>query len=100
MPIAPIVIDGELTIERVAELKSQFDTTLQAARSGDCIVLDMTGLYNLDGAGLQLLLGFSRALASLDARLSMQGTPESSLSLLAEYDLLERFSQAKPVSLS
>ena len=48
-----IVIEGELTIYRAAELKS---VLLEAVRAHDTPALDLSAVTEFDSAGLQLLL--------------------------------------------
>ncbi|MEJ7138406.1 STAS domain-containing protein [Amphibiibacter pelophylacis] len=55
---APLAIQGDLTIYRAAELRQTLLTAL--AQPGDTLALDLSGVTELDSAGLQLLLSARR----------------------------------------
>ena len=57
-PVAPaLLIDGDMTIYRVGALKEQLLAALENAAGIEC---DLSGVAEIDGAGVQLLLFASR----------------------------------------
>lgn len=56
-------IDGELTIYRAAELAAAMKTALAAVADGGALDLDLSGVAEMDSAGVQLLLAARRSAA-------------------------------------
>ena len=54
-------IDGELTIYRATELAAAVRTALADVRVGDTLELDLSGVTDMDSAGVQLLLAARRS---------------------------------------
>ena len=54
-------IDGELTIYRAAELAVALKTALAAVADGGALELDLSGVAEMDSAGVQLLLAARRS---------------------------------------
>lgn len=62
--VTRIALDGELTIYRAAELKV---TVLEALRAARALEIDLSGVTELDTAGLQVLM-LARQSAAADQR--------------------------------
>lgn len=69
-PATPLVLSGALDGEAAAALRDHF-TTLAAA--GYDVVLDMTGVSSIDGAGIGALAFLFRRLAAAGASLRIRG---------------------------
>jgi len=54
-------IDGELTIYRATELAAAMRTALAGVADGDMLELDLSGVTEMDSAGVQLLLAARRS---------------------------------------
>ena len=67
---ARLAVEGELTIYRAAELHPAL---LDAVRTQDAPVLDLSAVTEFDSAGVQLLLVARREAARLGKRLVLQG---------------------------
>ena len=89
-----IPIDGSLTIECVGELQELLRNEL-----GQCgattVTFDLTEVTDIDGAGLQLLLAFAKALEKVNAQLRLQHAPEKTQQILAKYGVANRFLQGE-----
>jgi anti-anti-sigma factor len=68
---AAYVIDGEMTIYRATELRAGLQTAL-AAGSGD-FAFDLTGVTEVDCAGIQLLIAAAKSAAAAQRRLRLSG---------------------------
>ena len=79
---APVRIDGELTIYQAAELK---DALLAALAAADVLELDLSGVTELDTAGVQLLMVLKRAARAQGRTLRLLG---HSPAVLEVFDLL------------
>ena len=67
---ARLRVEGEMTIQRAAELKPVLLQTLAAA--GDEIALDLSGVTDIDSAGVQLLFMLSDAAAARQRSLRLR----------------------------
>lgn len=67
-----LCLDGELTIQRAAELKVILLTSLGDVED---LVLDWAGVTGLDVSGLQLLCAAYRTAAKANKRLTSTGSP-------------------------
>jgi anti-sigma B factor antagonist len=74
-----IVISDELTIYAVLALK---DTLLSALAAGEALELDMSGISEIDGAGLQLLVMVKQAATASGKVLRLTNHSPAVLSLL------------------
>jgi anti-anti-sigma regulatory factor len=63
---------GVLTIQRIAELKTELARTL--ANSG-ALKIDLAGVTQVDTAGLQLLCSAHRTASAMQKQLALAGTP-------------------------
>jgi anti-sigma B factor antagonist len=68
--VARLALDGELTIARAAELKSQLVPPLA---QGGALEIDLSKVTELDTAGVQLLLLAQRTAAANDVELRFVG---------------------------
>lgn len=66
-PVAPLHIDGEMTVQRATELKPVLLGALAAP--GDEVALDLSGVTELDSAGVQLLFMLKDAAQAQQRRL-------------------------------
>jgi len=64
-------VHGEMTIYRADELKQ---VLLGQLASGQALALDLSGVTELDGAGLQLLLWLDRAARTMSSRVRIVAT--------------------------
>ncbi|MCW5667595.1 MAG: STAS domain-containing protein [Piscinibacter sp.] len=65
-------LGAELTIYTVAETRERLLAALQADAAGDAdLVIDASAVSDVDGAGVQLLLSLSQALAGRQRRLAL-----------------------------
>lgn len=74
-----IAIDGELTIYTALELK---DTLLAGLSAGDELELDLSGVGEIDAAGLQLLVMIKQQATDLNKTLRITGHSPVVLELL------------------
>jgi anti-anti-sigma factor len=74
-----VVIDGELSIYTVLDLK---DKLLKGLSAGDKLELDLSGVGEIDGAGLQLLVMIKKEAAALGKTLNFTGHSPVVLDLL------------------
>ncbi|GAA4014574.1 STAS domain-containing protein [Actimicrobium antarcticum] len=86
-----IVIAGELTIYQVADIRLQMQQVLNGVDGSDAIALDLGNVSECDGAGLQLLLVFARAVTALGSAVVLTAASAVINDLLAEYGLADRF---------
>lgn len=84
-----VILEGPLTIERVASLQAEWQGAL-AGHDGT-IALDLHGVDEFDGAGLQLLLALAGAAAGAGAALSLQRVPPKVAATLARFGAAQRF---------
>lgn len=90
-------LDGELTIYRAAELKTAL--LLALGRAADTLVLDLSGVSEIDSAGLQLLLLLRAESAAAGRRLQLAAPSEAVQELVALLDVapLFEFTEAAPL---
>ena len=91
-----ITIAGELTIYQVAETRSLLQRALTEHDGSDQLMLDLAGVTECDGAGLQLLLAFSQAVSALGTDLVLCYVAPFLADLLGEYGLGNRFAEYAP----
>lgn len=90
-PHCPLALAGELTICSVTDFKALLQAKLCDHGDTGEITLDLAGITECDGAGIQLLLAFSRTAAVLGVRVVLSQVPATLAAVLAEYGLGERF---------
>lgn len=64
-------LTGELTIYRAAELQQQLQAALQ--HGGGSLEVDLSGVTELDTAGLQLLIALKKSAQEAGGQLSLTG---------------------------
>ncbi len=85
-----VTLEGPLTIERVAGLQAEWQGALDT--HDGAIALDLHGVDEFDGAGLQLLLALAGAAAEAGAALTLQRVPPAVAATLARFGAAHRFS--------
>lgn len=86
-----MALDGDVTIYRAAELKPQL---LQALRPGATLELDLSGVAELDSAGVQLLLLAEREARARGGALRLTALSAAAEEVLALFDLRAHFGAA------
>lgn len=87
-----IPISGELTIYQVGELKPQLQQALdQSTHDLTGIQLDLGGVTEIDGAGLQLLLSIAKTVTGTEVELTLHNVPESVLQVMQTFNIANRF---------
>jgi anti-anti-sigma factor len=76
-------LDGEWTIYRAGELKARLQAALEAA--GAALELDLSGVTELDTAGIQLLMQAKREAQAKSCQLRLSG---HSAAVLEAFELL------------
>jgi anti-anti-sigma factor len=92
-----ITIAGELTIYQVAETRTLLQRALTEHDGGDQLMLDLSGVTECDGAGLQLLLAFSHAVSARGTDLVLCYVAPLLADLLGEFGLGSQFAEYVPV---
>lgn len=88
----PIRVDGELTVQVAGEYKAALLTALAAT---DALVLELSGVSELDTAGLQLLLLLKREAGPLGKTVRLSDPSKAVLEVL---DLARLDLRLEPVS--
>jgi anti-anti-sigma factor len=83
---AALTIEGELTVYTVHALKDRLMTAM-AGRAD--LALDVRGVSEVDGAGIQLLLATQRELRQRGGTLTLSACPPPLLAALALTDLCD-----------
>lgn len=73
---APVIIEGELTVYAVHALKERL---LIALSVSDELQLDLSGVSEVDGAGVQLLIATKREVQQRGGRLKLTAPPPAQL---------------------
>lgn len=90
--MAHIPISGELTIYQVGELKPLIAQALeQCAHDLSPLQLDLAGVTEIDGAGLQLLLATAKSVLGSETALSLHHVPQAVQELFDTYHVANRF---------
>jgi anti-anti-sigma factor len=85
---APLSIEGELTVFTVHALKERL---LAALSQSSTLQIDLSGVSEVDGAGIQLLLAAKREAQQRDGSVSLIAPPPQVLEALALVDLAHEF---------
>lgn len=94
--MARICITGELTIYQVAVIKQQLAQALEQSHHDlEPVQIDLFGVTECDGAGLQLLLATAKSTVGTETQLSLYRVPESILELFATYNITNRFTMVQ-----
>jgi anti-anti-sigma factor len=87
-----IPISGELTIYQVGELKPLLQQALdQSIHDLTGIQLDLGGVTEIDGAGLQLLLSIAKTVPGTEVEFTLHNVPEAVLQVIQTFNLANRF---------
>lgn len=89
--VTRIALDGEVTIYRAAELKV---TVLAALRAGRVLEVDLSGVTELDTAGLQVLMLAKQAAAAEQRALRLVGHSPAVVEVFELLDLVAFFGDA------
>lgn len=88
---APLLIEGELTVFTVHELKVRLLAALAALPDRQPLQLDLSGVSEVDGAGIQLLLAAQREARHRGGVVTLLGTPPQVDEALTLADLKHEF---------
>lgn len=91
--MSPVHLHGELTIYQAAEIRPVLQQALAELNGDTCLALDLSGVTECDGAGLQLLIAFSHALEAAGSAVHLLHVSPSIMDMLSLYGLSERFAQ-------
>lgn len=92
--VKPVVIEGEFTIFTAAEIRARL---LDAMNESDQIEVDLSGVSEMDTAGLQIILAARMDAANRHKQLSFIGSSRAVGDVMAIYGLAECFAtQALP----
>lgn len=92
---ASVALAGELTIDRVAQIKTILQQGLAAAKAAHTPMrLDLSAVIECDGAGLQLLLALAKAARVANANIELQGTPPKIAAIFDSYGVAGHFTAA------
>jgi anti-sigma B factor antagonist len=83
-PATTLRLDGELTIYRAAELKAELLEALEAAP--DALEVDLSGVSEIDSAGVQLLMLAKRRAQAVQRTLRLVG---HSAAVVEVFELLD-----------
>lgn len=89
--VTRIAIDGEMTIYRAADLKV---TVLEALRKGRVLEIDLSGITELDTAGLQVLMLAKQAAAADQRELRLLQHSPAVVEIFEMLDLVAFFGDA------
>ena len=93
----PVVIGGSMTIERVAEIQVLMQNALTQLGDNRDIELDFGEAMEFDGAGLQLLLTFSRTARQMGARLHLINMTSAVSAIVTRFNVADRFTRMESV---
>lgn len=85
---APLLIEGELTVFTVHELKVRL---LAALGEGQPLQIDLSGVSEVDGAGIQLLLAAQREARHRGTAITLLAVPPQVKEALTLADLTHEF---------
>lgn len=91
MSTATLRLDGELTIYRAAELKAELLTKVHEAED---LQIDLSGVAEIDTAGVQLLMLAQRESQALSHALHLVAPSPAVLEVIALLDLTGYFGDA------
>jgi anti-sigma B factor antagonist len=90
-PATVLRLDGELTIYRAAELKTLL---LEALEGAIALELELSGVTEIDSAGVQLLMLAKRHAQSLGRELRLAGHSAAVVEVFELFDLAAFFGDA------
>jgi anti-anti-sigma factor len=88
---AVLCIEGEFTIYRASEMAATLRDAFAALSAGDALDIDLSGVTEMDCAGIQLLLASARTAAAGGCALRLAGTSAVVDEALATLHLGDRF---------
>lgn len=83
-----IVIDGEFTIFTASEIRNRM---LDALSEGDQVEVDLSGVNEIDTAGVQIILAAQLNASNRRKQLSFVGRSQAVIDVMAIYGLADRF---------
>jgi len=89
-----LVLDGELTIYRAAELRETLIAALAGVGEGAALELDLTEVSELDSAGVQLLMAAKKSAQAAQRDLRLVGHSPAVLEIFETLDLAAHFGDA------
>lgn len=93
--MSQLALSGELTIYSAVEVSQNLLATVQEAQhSAGPVQLDLAGVTELDGAGMQLLLSTVKSVAEWGAGVALLNVPPNIQEILDSYHLANRFTSA------
>ena len=87
-----LVLEGELTIYGAAELQTRLIAALADAPEG--LEIDLSGVTELDSAGVQLLMATHRAARASDRTVTLCAPSDAVRDVFALFDLASFFDMA------
>ncbi len=94
--MAKIVFTGDLTIYQAAELKLILTQAFEQSRHDlSPVELDLSGINEIDAAGLQLLLSAAKSTIDTDIVFRLHKVPELLMKLFTTYNITNRFNLAE-----
>ncbi len=93
---APLALEGELTIYGAAELQARLLAALADAPGG--LDIDLSGVTELDSAGVQLLMATRRAALASGRTVTLCAPSDAARDVLALFDLASFFDMATTTS--
>lgn len=91
-----LALEGELTIYGAAELQTRLIAALADAPEG--MDIDLSGVTELDSAGVQLLMATHRAARASGRTVTLCAPSEAVCEVLARFDLASFFDMATAAS--
>ncbi len=94
--MARIFMAGELTIYQALNLKQQIVAALEQSHLDlEPLRIDLSGVTECDGAGLQLLLASARSVAGTETELILHQVPQLITDLFTTYNIANRFNMVQ-----
>jgi anti-sigma B factor antagonist len=91
-PCSQLAVEGELTIYRANELKQ---TLLSALEGTDALAIDLSGVIEIDSAGVQLLMLASAAARAAGCELRLTGHSPAVREVFELLDLARYFNDPR-----
>ena len=88
-------IEGELTIYRAAELAAALKAALAGVAAGSALEMDLSGVTEMDSAGVQLLMSAKRSADESGRALRMAGLSPAANDVFRTLQLASHFGVAQ-----